>query len=39
MWVVAVISKARMMPAVVTRMAVVFVSRGIVIGGVCVGVM
>lgn len=32
-------SRARMMPAVVTRMAAVFVSRGIVIGGVCVGVM
>lgn len=32
-------SRARMIPATVTRMAVVFVSRGIVIGGVCVGVM
>lgn len=38
-WVVAVSSRARMMPAVVTRMAAAFVSGGIVIGGVCVGVM
>lgn len=36
---VAVSSRARMIPMIVTRIAAAFVSGGIVIGGVCVGVM
>lgn len=31
-------SRAMMMPSVVTRMAAVFVKKGIVIGGFCMGV-
>lgn len=38
-WVEAESSRARMIPRVVASKAAVFVSRGIVIGGVCVGVM
>lgn len=38
-WVEVVSSQARMAPRRVARIAAVFVSRGIVIGGVCVGVV
>lgn len=39
MWVEVVSSRARKMPRVVTMRAAVFVRGGIVIGGVCVGVI
>lgn len=38
-WVMFESSRARMMPRIVTRMAAVFVSMGIVIGEVFVGMM
>lgn len=38
-WVIFVSSRARIRPRVVAMMAAVFVNMGIVIGGVCVGVV